>query len=144
MSAREVQFLPVATKGAEEKSDFSWQAPFPFLLKAETVLSCLLFPVALLGIVPYNMLQDPLLCSGKALPIPKHNWKRKNEKGKKRDWLIEPSSGDRFVNYYSSDSHSNTNPRMCQEQIRLSAAGTSPQKKSLFSRYKKQAALPVP
>lgn len=44
------------------------------------------------------------------------------------------------MNYYSSDLHSNTNPRMCQEQIRLSAVGTS-QKKSLFSRYKKQADL---
>lgn len=47
------------------------------------------------------------------------------------------------MNYYISDPHSNANPRMCQEQIRLSAVGTSPQKKAFFLDIKKQAALPV-
>lgn len=53
------------------------------------------------------------------------------------------SSADRPVNYYISDPHSNANPRMCQEQIRQSATGTSPQKESLFNRQKNQAALPM-
>lgn len=76
-----MQFLPEPTKDAEEMTS-------PNSIPAESrdsVVLSLLFPVALLGIVPHNMIQDPLLCSGKALVTPKGNWKRKKKKNKEDD-----------------------------------------------------------
>lgn len=96
----------------------------------------LLLWMALLGTEPQHTSRQTL-CSAPTLP------EKQLEKQKKEDQLTEPSSADTFMNYYISDPHSNANVRMCQEQIRLSAVETSPQKKKLFSRHKRQAALPM-